>query len=134
VSIANCHSFRKTTLPPLHLDSSWVNAYHSVFPKLPNEEQRMCELRASPIILYRKPESGKRWKDVNCGSSRHGKSLYSSFIYRLKHGFGRFFRGACNRFWNVLLRQVWENDVLMIIGLQAYRTTGVSRRTRPRGR
>jgi hypothetical protein len=46
---------------------------------------------------------------------------------RLKPGFGRFFRGACNRFWNVLLRkdaQVWENDVLMVMGLQAYKTTG----------
>jgi hypothetical protein len=40
--------------------------------------------------------------------------------------FGRFFIGAGNRFWNVLLRedtQVWENDVLMITRLQAYKTT-----------
>jgi hypothetical protein len=52
--------------------------------------------------------------------------LYSSFIYRLKPGFGRFFRGACNWFWNILLwedTQVWENDVLLITGLQAYKTT-----------
>jgi hypothetical protein len=38
-----------------------------------------------------------------------------------------FLGGACKPFWNVLLRkdtQVWENDVLMIIGLQAYKTTG----------
>jgi hypothetical protein len=84
-------------------------------------------LRASPVVLYRKPESGKRWKDVKCGSGQQGRSLYSSFIYRLKPGFGRFFRGACNKFWNILLRkdtQVWENDVLMITGLQAYKTTG----------
>jgi hypothetical protein len=41
--------------------------------------------------------------------------------YRLKPGFGKFFRGACNRFWNVLLRkgtQVWDNNVFMITGLQ----------------
>jgi hypothetical protein len=41
--------------------------------------------------------------------------------------FWKVFRGACNRFWNILLRedtQVWENDVLMITGLQAYKTTG----------
>jgi hypothetical protein len=64
---------------------------------------------------------------VDCGSGQQGKNLYSSFIYRLKPGFGRFFRGACKPFWNVLLRkdtQVWENDVLMITGLQAYKTTG----------
>jgi hypothetical protein len=84
-------------------------------------------LRASPIVLYCKPESGKRWKDVNCGSGQHERSMYSSFSYRLKPNFGRFFRGACNWFWNVLLRedtQVWENDVLMITGLHAYKTTG----------
>jgi hypothetical protein len=77
--------------------------------------------------LYHKPESGKRWKDVNCCSGHQGTNLYSSFIYTLKLGFGRFFRGACNRFWNVLLQedtQVWEKDVLMITGLQAYKTTG----------
>jgi hypothetical protein len=53
---------------------------------------------------------------VNCGSGQQGRSLYSSFIYRLKLGFRRFFRGACNRFWNVLLRkdtEVWANEVLM---------------------
>jgi hypothetical protein len=64
---------------------------------------------------------------VNYGSGQQGRSLYSSFIYRLKPSFGKFFRGACNRFWNVLLRkgtQVWENDVLMITGLQAYKMTG----------
>jgi hypothetical protein len=33
---------------------------------------------------------------VNCSSGQQGKSLYSSFIYRLKLGFGRFFSGACN--------------------------------------
>jgi hypothetical protein len=77
-------------------------------------------LRASPVILYHKPESGKRWKDVNYGSGQQGRSLYLSFIYRLEPDFGRFFTGACNRFWNVLLRedtQVWEND------LQGYRFT-----------
>jgi hypothetical protein len=35
---------------------------------------------------------------VNCGSGQQGKSLYSSFIYRLKPGFGRFFRGLVNGF------------------------------------
>jgi hypothetical protein len=48
--------------------------------------------------LYCKPESRKKWKDVNCGSGQQGKSLYSSFIYRLKSGFGRFFRGLVNGF------------------------------------
>jgi hypothetical protein len=48
--------------------------------------------------LYCKPESGKKWKDVNCGSCQQGKSLYSSFIYRLKFDFGRFFRGLMNGF------------------------------------
>jgi hypothetical protein len=88
---------------------------------------RYLDLRAFPVVLYCKPESGKKWKDVNCGSGQQGKSLYSCFIYRLKPGFGRFFRGACKRFWNVLLRkdtQVCENDVLMITGLQVYKTTG----------
>jgi hypothetical protein len=37
-------------------------------------------VRASPVVLYCKPESGKRWKDVNCGSGQQGRSLYSSFI------------------------------------------------------
>jgi hypothetical protein len=55
-------------------------------------------LRASPVVLYCKPESGKKWKDVNCGSCQQGKSLYSSFIYRLKFDFGRFFRGLVNGF------------------------------------
>jgi hypothetical protein len=84
-------------------------------------------LRASPVVLYYKPESGKRWKDMNCCSGQQGRSMYSSFIYKLKPDFGRFFRGACNRFWNVLFwkdSQVWENDVLMITGLQAYKMTG----------
>jgi hypothetical protein len=61
---------------------------------------------------------------VNCGLGQQGESLYSSFIYRLKPGFGRFFRGACNRFRNDLLRedtQVWENS--LITGLRAYKTT-----------
>jgi hypothetical protein len=91
-------------------------------------------LRASPVVLYHKPESGKRWKDVNCGSSQQGESMYSSFIYRLKPGFGRFFRGACNRFWNVLLwedSRVWENNVLMITGLQAYKMTRDALRASP---
>jgi hypothetical protein len=44
--------------------------------------------------LYCKPESGKKWKDVNCGAGQQGKSLYSSFIYKLKPGFGRFFRAS----------------------------------------
>jgi hypothetical protein len=64
---------------------------------------------------------------MNYGSGQQGRSLYSSFIYKLKHGFGKFFRGACNQFGNVLLwkgTQVWENDVLMITGLQAYKTIG----------
>ena len=46
---------------------------------------------------------------------------------QVEPGFGRFFRGACNWFWNVLLpkeTQVWENDVLMSTGLQAFKTTG----------
>jgi hypothetical protein len=37
--------------------------------------------------------------------------------------FWKVFRGACNWFWNVFLwkdTQVWENDVLVIMGLQAY--------------
>jgi hypothetical protein len=55
-------------------------------------------LRASPVVLYCKPESGKKWKDVNFGLGQQGKSLYSSFIYRLKSGFGRFFRGLVNDF------------------------------------
>jgi hypothetical protein len=54
--------------------------------------------RASPVVMYCKPESEKKWKDVNCGSGQQGKSLYSSFIYRLKPGFGRFFRGLVNGF------------------------------------
>jgi hypothetical protein len=64
---------------------------------------------------------------MNCSSSQQGRSLYSSFIYRLKIGFRRFFRGAHNRFWNVLLQkdtQVWANEVLMITELQASRLTG----------
>jgi hypothetical protein len=83
-------------------------------------------VRASPVVLYCKPESGKRWKDVNYSSCQQGRSLYSSFIYRVKPDFGRFLRGTFNQFWNVLLwkdTQVWKNDVLMITGLQAYKTT-----------
>jgi hypothetical protein len=56
--------------------------------------------------------------------------LYSSFIYRLKLGFKRLFRRGCNWFWNVLLRkdtQVWANEVLMIIELQASRSIGDAR-------
>jgi hypothetical protein len=40
--------------------------------------------------------------------------------------FGRFFRGACNRLWNVLLwkdTHAWANEVLMIIELQVSRST-----------
>ena len=38
-----------------------------------------------------------------------------------------FLGGAYNTFWNVLFQedtQVWENNVLMIMGLQAYKPTG----------
>ena len=49
--------------------------------------------RASLVVLYYKPESGKKWKDMNYGSGQQGRSLYSSFIYRLKNGFGKFFKG-----------------------------------------
>jgi hypothetical protein len=62
---------------------------------------------------------------VNCSSGQQGRSLYSSLIYRLNLGFGRFFRGACNRFWNVLLQkdtEVWANEVLIITELQASRS------------
>jgi hypothetical protein len=45
-----------------------------------------CNVRASPIVLYRKP-SGKRWKDVNCGSGQQGRS-FTGGNYRLKLGFG----------------------------------------------
>jgi hypothetical protein len=48
-------------------------------------------LRTFPVVLYHKPESGKKWKDMNCSSGQHGRSLYLSFIYKLKLGFGRFF-------------------------------------------
>jgi hypothetical protein len=68
----------------------------------------LCDVECSPgpppplehptVVLYCKPESGKKWKDVNCGSGQQGKSLYSSFIYRLKSDFGRFFRGLVNGF------------------------------------
>ena len=64
---------------------------------------------------------------MNWGSGQQGRSLYSSFNYRLKLGFGRPFRGAYNQFWNVLLgkdTQVWANEVLMIRELQASRSTG----------
>jgi hypothetical protein len=27
-----------------------------------------ASIRASPVVLYRKPENRKRWKDVNCDS------------------------------------------------------------------
>jgi hypothetical protein len=70
------------------------------------------DTKSIPSLLYCKPESGKRWKDVNCGSGQQGRSLYSSFIYRLKLGFGRIFRGGCNR----KDTQVWEKDILMITG------------------
>jgi hypothetical protein len=56
-----------------------------------------------------------------------GECIYSSFIYRFKPDFGKFLKGDCNWFWNVFLwkdTQAWENDVLMITGLQAYKTTG----------
>jgi hypothetical protein len=100
-----------------------------IFFQYTGQFQHPLPLRASPVVLYCKPESGKKWKDVNCGSDQQGKSLYSSFIYRLKPGFGRFFRffRFCKWFLNVLLRkdtQVWENDIPMITGLQAYKTTG----------
>jgi hypothetical protein len=39
----------------------------------------------------------------------------------LKLGLGRFFRGACNWIWNVLLQkdiQVWANKVLILHRLQ----------------
>jgi hypothetical protein len=78
-------------------------------------------LRASLVVLYCKPESGKRWKDMNCGSGQQGRSMYSSFIYRLKLGFGRFFRRACNRFWNALLQedtQIWANEVPRVTGFK----------------
>ena len=61
---------------------------------------------------------------MNCSSGQQGEAYIQA---SLKPDFGRFFRKACNRFWNVLLRkdtQVWENDVLMITGLQVYKTTG----------
>jgi hypothetical protein len=60
-------------------------------------------------------------KDANFGSGQEGRNLYSSFVERLKFDFGRFKRGAWNRFWNVLLwkdTQVWENKVLMIRGVR----------------
>jgi hypothetical protein len=55
-------------------------------------------LRVSLVVLYYKPESRKKWKGMNCGLGQQGKSLYSSFIYRLKLGFGRFFSGLVNGF------------------------------------
>jgi hypothetical protein len=78
-------------------------------------------VRASPVVLYCNLESGKRWKDVNCGARQQGRSLYSSFIYKLKLGFGRFFRRACNRFWNALLQedtQIWANEVPRVTGFK----------------
>jgi hypothetical protein len=57
-----------------------------------------ASIRASPVVLYRKPESRKRWKDVNCGSGQQRESLYSSFIYRLKPGFGSFLGGLVTGF------------------------------------
>jgi hypothetical protein len=111
------------TLEHSKLNGVFLTWVQSVF----FEEAFSSDLRASPFVLYCKPESRKKWKDVNCGSGQQRRSLYSSFIYRLKLGFGKFFRGACNRFWNILLRkgtQIWEHDILMITGLQAYKTTG----------
>jgi hypothetical protein len=64
-----------------------------------------CEARASTIVLYRKPESGKRWKRRELQFMPVGKKAIFKLHLRLKLGFGRFFRGACNRFWNVLLQK-----------------------------
>jgi hypothetical protein len=39
----------------------------------------------------------------------------------LKLGFGRFFRRACNRFWNALLQedtQIWANEVPRVTGFK----------------
>jgi hypothetical protein len=73
--------------------------------------------------LYCKPESGKKWKDVNCGSGQQGKSLYSSFIYRLKPGFGRFFRGLVNGFGMFCFGKTLRFGRTTFSWLQAYRFT-----------
>jgi hypothetical protein len=65
---------------------------------------------------------------MNCGLGQQGRSLYSSFITKLKLGFGRFFRGAYKQFWNILLMkdtQVWENSVLMIMAYRLTRQLGM---------
>jgi hypothetical protein len=54
--------------------------------------------------------------------------MYSSFIYRLKLGFGRFLGGTCNGGFGMFCfgkTQVWAIEFLMITELQASRSLGM---------
>jgi hypothetical protein len=78
----------------------------------------------SCTVSLKAERSGKTWITVH--ASREEACIQASFTgWNLV--LESFLGGACNRFWNVLLlkgTQVWENDVLMITGLQAYKTIG----------
>jgi hypothetical protein len=43
--------------------------------KLPQKKTlKKHAFRASPIVLYQKFESGKKWKDMNSGSGQQGRN------------------------------------------------------------
>jgi hypothetical protein len=64
---------------------------HYLFPQL---HSSLLEVRAFPVVLYRKPKSGKRWKDANCGlasiqASFRGLNLVlEGFLGELETSFG----------------------------------------------
>jgi hypothetical protein len=43
------------------------------------------------VIIYYKLETSYPWKDTNCNSCQEGRSLFSSFLYRSKSSFRRFY-------------------------------------------
>jgi hypothetical protein len=43
------------------------------------------KVRASVVVLYCKPKSGKKWKDKNCGSGQHGRSKGLSICVSVQH-------------------------------------------------
>jgi hypothetical protein len=48
-------------------------------------------LKASPIVFYRKPETGFPWKNKKSDLGQEGRSFYSRFFWRSKFSFWKVF-------------------------------------------
>jgi hypothetical protein len=110
--IIGCGNRSNAGIDTITLGEFWV-FYFDAF--------RSMTVRASLVVLYRKPKSGKRWKDMNCGSSEQGRIgwnlVLEGFLGGLVTGFGMFCFGKTLRFGRMTFSWLWGYRLTRRLGM-----------------